>query len=280
MTKMGNMSIEALEDKARAIRRDIAKTIYLARAGHPGGSLSAADIVVALYYRFMRVDPGNPGWPRRDRFILSKGHASALIYAVLADKGFFPKAELATFRRIGGRLQGHPDMKKLPGLDMTTGSLGQGLSIGCGMALGQRMLGMDARVFVLLGDGEMDEGQVWEALMFAAHHRLGNLIAIIDRNRLQLDGCTEDVLALDPLEDKLAAFGWKVIETDGNRMCQVVGAIGKALACDVPCAIVAHTVKGKGVSFMENSAHWHGTAPNDEEYEAALKELGGVRCDW
>lgn len=269
--------IQLLNKKAAQIRRDLLTTIYRAQAGHPGGSLSAADLLVALYYRVMAIDPTRPHWAERDRFILSKGHASALLYAVLADKGFFPSAALDAFRQISGSLQGHPDMRKTPGVDMTTGSLGQGLSQGCGMAWGARKLGFDSRVFVLLGDGELDEGQVWEALLFAAHQRLTNLVPIIDRNQLQLDGDTESVLALEPLADKLRAFGWCVHEIDGHNMTQIVAALEMAGRQKQPDLILARTVKGKGVSFMENQADWHGQAPNAAQYVQALSELGEER---
>lgn len=269
------IDINYLNNKARQIRRDLLTTIYKARAGHPGGSLSAADLLVALYYQVMAIDPHNPAWQERDRFILSKGHASALLYAVLADKGYFAPDHLNRFRQISGILQGHPDMKKTPGVDMTTGSLGQGLSPACGMAWGVRKLGLAARIFVLLGDGELDEGQVWEALMFAAHHNLVNLVPIIDRNCLQLDGDTEAVLALEPLSDKLQAFGWKVHEIDGHDMPAIVTALDKAGKQSCPDIIVARTVKGKGVSFMEHQAGWHGQAPDLDQYRRAMAELGG-----
>ena len=264
-----------LQQKAAQIRRDLLTTIYLAQAGHPGGSLSAADLVVVLYYQIMQINPLNPRWAQRDRFILSKGHASALLYAVLADKGYFNKTHLATFRKISSILQGHPDMNKTPGVDMTTGSLGQGLSIGCGMALGARQKGYASKIYVLLGDGELDEGQNWEAFMFAAHQNLFNLIPIIDRNHLQLDGTTEDILRLEPLADKLRAFGWRVLETDGHDLPSLVSTLTAAGQAGVPTVVVAHTIKGKGVSFMENSLDWHGSAPDQIHYEQALAELGG-----
>jgi transketolase len=264
-----------LNEKARQIRRDLLTTIYIAQAGHPGGSLSAADILVALYYQVMSIDPKNPSRADRDRFILSKGHASALLYAILADKGYFDPDHLNRFRQISGILQGHPDMRKTPGVDMTTGSLGQGLSPGCGMAWGARKLGLSSRVFVLLGDGELDEGQVWEALMFAAHQKLVNLVPIIDRNCLQLDGDTESVLALEPLADKLQAFGWMVHEIDGHDMQAIVATLGEAGSRGRPDIIIARTVKGKGVSFMEHQAGWHGQAPDETEYRRAMVELGG-----
>ncbi|MDW7656699.1 MAG: transketolase [Bacillota bacterium] len=269
------IDIRFLNEKARQIRRDLLTTIYKAQAGHPGGSLSATDLLVALYYQVMTIDPKEPSRESRDRFILSKGHASALLYAILADKGYFDPDHLNRFRQISGILQGHPDMKKTPGVDMTTGSLGQGLSPGCGMAWAARKLGLSARVFVLLGDGELDEGQVWEALMFAAHHKLTNLVPIIDRNCLQLDGDTEAVLSLEPLADKLQAFGWKVHEIDGHDMSEIVSALSAAGNHDRLDIVIARTVKGKGVSFMEHQAGWHGQAPDAAEYKYAMIELGG-----
>ena len=271
-------TVAGLERKAALIRRDIWRMIFLSQSGHPGGSFSAADIVTALYFHFLRVDPKNPGWPLRDRFILSKGHACPLWYACLAELGFFPLEHLACLREIDGILQGHPDMRKTPGLDMSTGSLGQGLSIGVGMALGLRAAGLEEpRVHVVLGDGECDEGQVWEAAMAAAKFRLGNLIAFIDFNDLQLDGHCHDVMPLEPLADKWRAFNWRVLEIDGNDMGQVCDAVSSARenGSGGPWAIVARTVKGRGVSFMENRCEWHGKAPDRDEYERGLRELGG-----
>lgn len=271
-------TVAALERKAALIRRDILRMIFLSQSGHPGGSFSAADIVTALYFHFMRLDPSNPGWPLRDRFILSKGHACPLWYACLAERGFFPREHLAYLREIDGILQGHPDMRKTPGLDMSTGSLGQGLSAGVGMALGLRAAGLEEpRVYVVLGDGECDEGQVWEAAMAAAKFRLGNLIAFIDFNDLQLDGRCRDVMPLEPLADKWRAFNWRVLEIDGNDMAQVFDAVAGARgdAGGGPWAVVARTVKGRGVSFMENRCEWHGRAPDGDEYGRALRELGG-----
>jgi transketolase len=248
--------------------------IHAAHSGHPGGSLSATDIVTALYFHFMRVDPARPDWQDRDRFILSKGHACPVWYASLARKGYFPVEELLTLRRINSILQGHPDMRKTPGVDMTTGSLGQGLSAGIGMALGLKLDKKSARVYVVLGDGEMDEGQSWEAMMTAAKYHLDNLIAIVDYNNLQLDGTCDQVMPIEPLCAKWQAFNWQVFEMDGNDMVQVVETIEAARAVlGKPSVIIAHTVKGKGVSFMENECDWHGRAPDDKQYAQALREL-------
>jgi transketolase len=269
--------IGELEREARGIRRDILCMIHRARSGHPGGSLSAADIVTALYFHFMRIDPARPDWPERDRFILSKGHACPLWYACLARKGFFSPDHLGSLREIDGILQGHPDMRKTPGVDMTTGSLGQGLSVGLGMSLGLRARGSDARVYVVVGDGELDEGQTWEAAMAAAKFRPGNLIVFVDYNDLQLDGRCRDVMPLEPLAAKWEAFNWGVQTINGNDMSEVVGAVDRALLASrgTPQVVIARTRKGKGVSFMEDRPEWHGRAPDDRELQAALQELGG-----
>lgn len=260
---------------ARRIRVEVLKMIHAASSGHPGGSLSAADIVTALYFHHMRVRPSEPTWPDRDRFILSKGHACPVWYAALALKGYFPVETLATLRALGSPLQGHPSMKNCPGIDITTGSLGNGLSAGLGMALAGRMDARDYRVFVMLGDGELNEGVVWEAAMCAGKYRPANLIAIVDHNHLQLDGTTDEVMPLEPLSDKWRAFGWCVLETDGNEMERVVSTIDDAIThTDGPTVIVAHTVKGKGVSYMENACGWHGRAPSDDELAIAMRELG------
>lgn len=269
-----DLSVAALEARAVEIRRLILTMIHAARTGHPGGSLSATDVLTALYFRFLRVDPARPGWPDRDRFLLSKGHACPVWYACLAARGFFPVDELLTLRKIGGRLQGHPDMRKTPGVDMTTGSLGQGLSAGVGMALGLRLQRSAARTFVMLGDGELDEGQVWEAAMAGAKFGLGNLVAIVDYNNLQLDGRCDQIMPLEPLAAKWEAFNWRVAEIDGNNMEAVVMALEDALAGhDSPSVIIAHTLKGKGVSYMEGECDWHGKAPNDEQFAIAMAEL-------
>jgi len=245
-----------------------------AGSGHPGGSLSAVEIVTALYFRVMRLDPKNPHWPDRDRFILSKGHAAPLLYAALAEKGFFPKEWLLTLRQLGSPLQGHPHCRYLPGVEVSTGSLGQGLAVGNGMALAARLDKRDYRIYVLLGDGELQEGMVWEAAMAASHYGLDNLTAIVDRNFLQIDGSTEQVMSLEPVEDKFRAFGWEARTIDGHDFPQILEALDWARRVKgKPAAIVAHTIKGKGVSFMENNPDWHGKAPKPEEVERALAEL-------
>ncbi|MCL5056626.1 MAG: transketolase [Actinobacteria bacterium] len=266
--------LAVLKAAANEIRQDIIRMLGTAGSGHPGGSLSAADIVTALYFKFLRIDPENPKNPDRDRFILSKGHAAPVLYSALAQRGYFKREELLTLRKLGSRLQGHPDMKKLPGVDMSTGSLGQGLSAANGMALAGRLDSKDYRVYVLLGDGETQEGQVWEAAMASAHYRLDNLTAFLDHNRLQIDGPIEEVMSPEPLADKWRAFGWDVQVIDGHDMNQILQAVERALTVKgKPQMIVAETVKGKGVSFMENQAGWHGSTPNQEQTEKALAEL-------
>ncbi|MEW6266969.1 MAG: transketolase [Thermodesulfobacteriota bacterium] len=270
-----NNDLAFLEEKCRRIRRHIIREVGDAGSGHPGGSLSAVEIVASLFFKIMRLDPENPKWPDRDRFIMSKGHASALLYAVLAERGFFPVEELADFRRPWSKLPGHPDMNKTRGVEMTTGSLGQGLSVGDGLALAAKYDGKDYRVFVLLGDGEIQEGQVWEAAMAAAHYRLDNLTAFIDRNSLQIDGSTETVMALEPLAEKWSGFGWNVIEIDGHDMARIIDAVEEARRLKgKPTIIIAKTIKGKGVSFMECQAEWHGKAPSGELYRKARGEVG------
>lgn len=263
-----------LRDKANAIRRHIIAMLGEAGSGHPGGSLSCADIMAALYFREMNVKPEDPHWPDRDRFVMSKGHAAPALYATLALRGFFPEEELKTLRKLGSRLQGHPDMKVTPGVDASTGSLGQGLSLANGMAIAAKLDGKDYRVYVILGDGEVEEGQVWEAAMTAYHRRLDNLVAFLDYNRLQIDGDVKDVKSLDDLPAKWRAFGWHVIEIDGHDMEAILRALDEArMAKGRPTMIVAHTIKGRGVSFMENQAGWHGTAPNKDQVAQALSEL-------
>jgi len=269
--------ISALEDQALEIRKDILRMIHTARAGHPGGSLSITDVVTALYFHFLRLNPDDPKWPERDRFILSKGHACPVWYAALARRGYFPVEELLTLREINGRLQGHPDMLKTPGLDISTGSLGQGLSAAVGMALGLKLDDLDARVYVILGDGEINEGQIWEAAMAASKFRLDNLIAFLDYNNLQLDGTCDNVMPIEPVVEKWRAFNWEVFEINGHDMSQIVNTIERAQeVVGKPSMIIAHTIKGKAVSFMENECEWHGKAPNDEEYRLAMDELEGV----
>ena len=257
------------------VRMGIIEGTHNAKSGHPGGSLSAADILTYLYFAEMNVDPQNPAKPDRDRFVLSKGHIAPALYATLAHKGFFPVEELKSLRKIGSRLQGHPDMKKIPGVDMSSGSLGQGISAACGMAKAAKLTGADYRVYAVLGDGEIQEGQVWEAAMFAGFHKLDNLVLIVDNNGLQIDGKIEDVCSPYPIDEKFRAFNFHVIDVaDGNDMEQLRQAFAEARSTKgMPTAIIAHTVKGKGVSFMEDQAGWHGKAPNDEEYQIAMADL-------
>ena len=269
-----DLSVPDLEKMAKQLRRYVITMIATAGSGHPGGSLSAADIVTALYFKVMRHDPKNPQWPDRDRFVLSKGHVAPILYAALAEYGYFPVEELSTLRKLGSRLQGHTDRTLTPGVEMSAGSLGQGLSFGIGMALAGRLDKRDYHVYVLLGDGECEEGQVWEAAMFAPHFQMDNLTAIVDHNGIQLDGRCCDIMGIEPLTDKWRAFNWHVIEIDGHDMKQVLQALKKARGIKgKPTAIIAHTVKGKGVSFMEGNVDFHGKAPNTQETEIALKEL-------
>ena len=259
---------------AAHIRKGVVTGTHAAKCGHPGGSLSAADVFAYLYCKELRVDPQDPQWEDRDRFVLSKGHTAPGLYAALAERGFFPAEELTTLRRIGSRLQGHPNMNETPGVDMSTGSLGQGVSAAAGMALAAKYQGRDCRVYALLGDGEIEEGQVWEAMMFAHHYKLDNLCVIVDNNDLQIDGRIGDVIDPYPIVDKLRAFGLHVEEIDGHDFDQIEAAFAKAKETKgVPTAIVMKTVKGKGVSYMEDQAGWHGKAPNDAEYEQAIGEL-------
>lgn len=265
--------VKYLKQKANDIRKDIITMIHKAKAGHPGGALSATDILSALYFHVMKVDPENPNWEERDRFILSKGHACPVWYAALAEKGYFEMEHLNTLRKMHSILQGHPDMKKTPGIDATSGSLGNGLSIGLGMALAAKHNKQDYNVYVMLGDGEIQEGMVWEAAMAATHYQVDNLTAIVDYNGLQVDGWTKDVMSVHPVVEKWEAFGWSVIEIDGHDMVEILDAFQKAHKIKGPVAIIANTVKGKGISFMENVAAWHGLAPSDEEAKQALEEL-------
>lgn len=270
--------VQRLEQCAKVLRRDVISMIAKAGAGHPGGSLSAAELVTGLYFREMKVDAQNPKWKERDRFILSKGHCCPILYAALCRKGYFPEEELGTLRKYHSKLQGHPDMRKTPGVDMSSGSLGNGLSIGLGMALSARTHNYKYRVFVLMGDGEQQEGAVWEAAMIAAHHKVNNLVAIVDRNHLQLTGPTEEVVGLGDLGEKYRAFGWETIEINGNDMRQVLMALEQAGRAEKPCAIIADTVKGKGVSFMEGQVKWHSTAPNEKQAEQAIAEIMRGGC--
>ncbi|CDZ24693.1 putative transketolase N-terminal section [[Clostridium] cellulosi] len=256
------------------IRKLALTAVYSAKSGHPGGSLSISDVLAYLYFKEMNVDPKNPTWEDRDRLVLSKGHCAPALYSALALKGYFPVDEVKNFRKLGSMLQGHPDMKGIPGVDMSTGSLGQGISAAAGIALSAKLSNKDYRVYAILGDGEIEEGQVWEAAMFAAQYKLDNLCAYVDNNGLQIDGKIDDVMSPYPITDKFKAFGWNVIEADAHDFDDLERAYNEARACKgKPSVIVAHSVKGKGVSFMENKAEWHGSAPNTEQYEQALKEL-------
>lgn len=268
--------IKKLESKANLIRQHVVRMTHLAGSGHPGGSLSAVEVIVALYFHVLNIDPKKPDWPDRDRFILSKGHGCPAWYAALAERGYIPVKELDTLRQLGSRLQGHPDMKACPGVEASTGSEGQGLSMGVGMALAARLDRKLYHVYVMIGDGECDCGQTWEAAMAASHFHVDNLTAIVDRNMLQLDGPTAQVMSVEPLADKWKAFGWHVTEIDGHNFKEILQALEKSK--DVkgrPNLIIAHTIKGKGVSYMEGAVSFHGKAPNKEEYEQAMEELGG-----
>ena len=262
-----------LQKIACNVRMGIIEGTHAAKSGHPGGSLSIAEILTYLYFVEMNIDPKNPKMEGRDRFVLSKGHAAPALYSVLAERGFFEKEKLTTLRQIGSILQGHPDMKHIPGVDMSTGSLGQGISTACGMALSAKHFGDDFRIFTILGDGELEEGQVWEAAMFAAHKNLSNLTAFVDFNGLQIDGSIDEVNSAKPIDKKFEAFGWHVISINGNNFDEIEAALNEARTIDKPVAIVASTTKGKGVSYMENQVSWHGAAPNDELYAVAMQEL-------
>jgi transketolase len=265
--------IEELKEKAKETRRTIIKMIAKAGSGHPGGSLSATDLITALYFKVLRFSSKDPQWPDRDRFHMSKGHCAPLWYALLAETGYFPKEKLMTLRQLGSLLQGHPD-RRTPGVEVSSGSLGQGLSVALGMSLGARIDKKDYRVYVLLGDGEIQEGNIWEAAMASAHYRCDNLCAILDYNGFQIDGSTKAIMNLDPVADKWRAFGWHVLEIDGHNMEQILNAYAEAKTIkSKPTIIIAHTIKGKGVSFMENTVEFHGRAPTQEEAERALKEL-------
>ena len=268
---------KGLNEITRSIRKDIVSMIHAAKSGHPGGSLSAVEILTALYFDEMNIDPSNPKMEDRDRFVLSKGHAAPVLYATLANKGYFDKEELNGLRKMGRMLQGHPDMKGTPGVEMSTGSLGQGFSVACGMAMASKLDNAQWRVYALLGDGECQEGIVWEAAMSAAHYKLDNMTAFLDYNGLQIDGNTDDVMSLGSIVDKFKSFGWNVIEIDGHDFDQIFAALDMAKSTvEKPTMIIAKTIKGKGVSFMENQAGWHGNAPSDEHLEIALEELGGA----
>lgn len=271
---MQRTPVERLQADALALRREIVTMIAAAQSGHPGGSLSATDLVTALYFNVLRHRPDDPHWPDRDRFILSKGHGAPLLYAALARCGYFPPVQLATLRRMGSPLQGHPERGKLPGVEASTGSLGQGVSLGAGMALAGRLEGRDYRVYVLIGDGEANEGQIWEAAAVAAHFKLDRLTVILDCNRQQLDGWTRDILDIEPLAEKWRAFGWSVHDIDGHDMKQILAAFAAARETEgKPTLILARTTKGKGVSFMENNIEFHGVAPTPDQLTVALAEL-------
>ncbi|MGE5403349.1 MAG: transketolase [Candidatus Saccharibacteria bacterium] len=274
MRETNNQSIEIVREKANKLRQDIILMLTEAGSGHPGGSLSAVDIMACLYFWEMKYDAGRPNWPDRDRFVLSKGHAAPLLYAVLAESGFFPREELFSLRKLGSPLQGHPDMRKLAGVEASTGSLGQGIGWAVGMALAARLDQRESRVYTLLGDGEIEEGIVWEATMAAAHYKLENLVAIVDCNGLQIDGPVTRVMSPEPVAYKFRAFGWHVEEINGHDLQAIMKALDQARQnTGGPTAIVARTVKGKGVSFMENQVDWHGKAPSRDDAERALAEL-------
>ncbi len=268
------MTINELKIAACKIRLGIVESVYRAKAGHPGGSLSSADMLAYLYFKEMKVDPKNPKDPARDRFVLSKGHAAPGVYSTLAHRGFFPVEDLKTLRHIGSHLQGHPNMNLTPGIDMSTGSLGQGVSTAAGMAKAAKYQKQDINVYALLGDGEIAEGQVWEAFMFAAHYKLDNLCVIIDLNGLQIDGRTRDVMDSSPVDEKLRAFGFEIAEIDGHSFEEIESAFKKFHTSKKPFAILMKTVKGKGVSLMEDKAEWHGKAPGEDDYNSAMAELG------
>ena len=271
---MTSQEKKQLQITACKVRMGIIESTHAAKCGHPGGSLSAADMFTYLYFQELHVDPSNPKWAERDRFVLSKGHCAPGLYAALANRGFFPVEDLLTLRKVGSYLQGHPNMNSVPGVDMSTGSLGQGISAACGMALAAKVKHQDWRVYTLLGDGEIQEGQVWEACMFASHYKLDNLCVIIDNNGLQIDGDVAKVMSPYPIDEKLEAFGFDVQNIDGHDFDAIESALNHAkTVAGKPSAIVMHTVKGKDVSFMENEAGWHGVAPNDAQYEQAMAEL-------
>ena len=268
-----------LKKIALEIRKGALTAVYSAQSGHPGGSLSIADLLAYLYFEEMNVDPKNPKMENRDRLVLSKGHTTPAYYAALAEKGFFPKEDLTTFRHKDSYLQGHPDMKHIPGVDMSSGSLGQGISAACGMALSAKISEDKYRVWAILGDGECEEGQVWEAAMFAAHYGLNNLCAFVDFNGLQIDGPVTEVMNPTPIDEKFAAFGWNTLVIDGHNFDEIAKAVETAKASDKPTAVIMKTVKGKGVSFMENKCSWHGSAPKTEQYEQGMKDLEALEAE-
>lgn len=274
MTSAETPSFTELEAISKRVRRSIIEMITAAKSGHPGGSLSAVELLVGLYFDQMKHDPKNPKWTDRDRFILGKGHAAPVLYAVMAEAGYVPKDQLNTLRKMGSIYQGHPDVRFIPALEASTGSLGEGLSVGLGMAFAARLNGSPSRTYVMLGDGEIQEGQIWEAAMFGSFHKLDNIVVLLDYNKIQLDGWVKDIMDLEPIGDKWRAFGWHTITIDGHNPAEVRSAYIEAAATkDKPTVVIAHTVKGKGVSFMENNPKFHGTAPNPEEFQKAMAEL-------
>ena len=276
MTELNEKELLEIKDFAKKVRKEIIEMIYTAKSGHPGGNLSAVEIISTLYLKCMNHFSDwdkNPEFKNRDRFILSKGHASACLYSVLANCGYFPVEELNTFRQLGTRLQGHPSVKHLKGIEVSTGSLGQGLSIACGVALGLKLDKINSTVYVYMGDGELQEGSIWEGVMNASHHKLDNLIAFVDRNNLQIDGHTDDIKNLSPLDEKFKAFGWDTMIIDGHNPLEIYSAVQKAKQNSNPTVIIANTIKGKGVSFMEDNVGWHGKAPNKDEFAVAMEEL-------
>ena len=276
---MNNDKILDLKKKAADIRLGAIEAVYCGKSGHPGGALSASDVLACLYFSELKINPKKPKDENRDRFILSKGHSCPALYAAMAMRGFFSKDELKGFRKLGSLAQGHPDVKTLPGIDMSAGSLGQGFSVACGMALAAKISGKDYRTYVMIGDGESQEGQIWEATMFAAHYKLDNLCLIVDNNRLQIDGFVKDVMNTMPYPSKFRAFGWNVVTIDGHNIEEILNAFEVAKSTKgKPTVIIAKTVKGKGVSFMENQASWHGKAPNEEQYNQAKKELEAYKA--
>lgn len=269
--------VEELEKKAKTIRKGIIEAVYEAKSGHPGGSLSIADILTVLYFNELKIDENNPDWEERDRVILSKGHCSPALYSVLANRGFFKVEDLKTFRKIDSYLQGHPDKNKVPGVDMTTGSLGQGLSIANGIALMGKLQNKNYRVYAILGDGEIEEGQIWEAAMTSNKYKLDNLCVIIDNNNLQIDGSIEEVMSSYPIDEKFKSFGFQIINIDGHNIQEIMDAFEVAKNVkNKPTCIIAKTIKGKGISFMENRVEWHGKAPTEEQYKIAMKELSNI----
>lgn len=270
-------NIDELKQKAIEVRKGIIEAVYRGKSGHPGGSLSVADILTVLYFNQMNIDEKNPKWEDRDRLILSKGHCSPALYSCLANRGFFDAQKLETFRNIDSNLQGHPDINKVPGVDMTSGSLGQGLSVANGMAIAGKMNNKDYRVYCVVGDGEIEEGQIWEAAMTSNKYKLDNLCLIVDNNNLQIDGTIEEVMSSYPIDEKFKSFGFQIINVDGHNIQEIIDAFEVAKNVKgKPTCIIAKTIKGKGISFMENQVGWHGKAPNDDEYKIAMEELGGV----